>query len=47
MTVRAYEISGLISDKAKQAIGGRPGLQQFARKEYRPGLGAYKFEEKK
>jgi feruloyl-CoA hydratase/lyase len=43
----AYEISGLISDKAKQAIGGRPGLQQFARKEYRPGLGSYKFEEKK
>ena len=32
----AYEISNLISDKAKQAIGGRPGLQQFARKEYRP-----------
>ena len=27
---------------AKQAIGGRPGLQQFARKEYRPGLGSYK-----
>jgi trans-feruloyl-CoA hydratase/vanillin synthase len=43
----AYEISGLISDKAKAAIGGRPGLQQFARKEYRPGLGSYKFEEKK
>src|SRR5918996_2217022 len=43
----AYEISGLISDKAKLAIGGRPGLQQFARKEYRPGLGSYKFEEKK
>ena len=43
----AYELSNLISDKAKQAIGGRPGLQQFARKEYRPGLGSYKFEEKK
>src|SRR5262249_2052905 len=43
----AYEISGLISDKAKLAIGGRPGLQQFARKEYRPGLGGYKFDEKK
>ena len=43
----AYEISGLISDKAKAAIGGRPGLQQFARKEYRPGLGSYKVEEKK
>jgi trans-feruloyl-CoA hydratase/vanillin synthase len=36
----AYEISGLISDKAKAAIGGRPGLQQFARKEYRTGLGS-------
>jgi len=43
----AYEISGLISDKAKLAIGGRPGLQQFAQKEYRPGLGAFKWEEKK
>jgi len=37
----------LISDKSKLAIGGRPGLQQFERKEYRPGLGSYKFEDKK
>jgi enoyl-CoA hydratase/carnithine racemase len=43
----AYEISGLISDRTKQEQGGRPGLQQFARKEYRPGLGAFKWEEKK
>ena len=43
----AYELSGLISDRTKLEQGGRPGLQQFAKKEYRPGLGAFKWEEKK
>jgi trans-feruloyl-CoA hydratase/vanillin synthase len=43
----AYEISGLISDRTKREHGGRPGLQSFAQKEYRPGLGSFKWEEKK
>ena len=42
-----YELSGLISDRTKHEHGGRPGIQQFAAKQYRPGLGAYKWEEKK
>jgi trans-feruloyl-CoA hydratase/vanillin synthase len=40
----AYEISGLISERIKQEHGGRPGIKQFTEKEYRPGLGAYKWE---
>lgn len=40
----AYEISNLISDRIKAQHGGRPGIKQFAEKQYRPGLGAYKWE---
>jgi trans-feruloyl-CoA hydratase/vanillin synthase len=40
----AYEISGLISERTIKAHGGRPGLQQFREKQYRPGLGAYKWD---
>ncbi|MBI2087143.1 MAG: p-hydroxycinnamoyl CoA hydratase/lyase [Deltaproteobacteria bacterium] len=40
----AYEISTLISQRVTQQHGGRPGIQQFAKKQYRPGLGAYKWE---
>jgi len=40
----AYEISTLISQRVIQQHGGRPGIQQFSKKEYRPGLGAYKWE---
>lgn len=43
----AYEISGLISQRVIREHGGRPGIRQFAQKDYRPGLGAYKWEEKK
>ena len=39
----AYEISGLISSRVTQQHGGRPGIQQFREKRYRPGLGAYKW----
>jgi feruloyl-CoA hydratase/lyase len=42
----AYEISGLISQRTIQEHGGRPGIRQFAQKDYRPGLGAYKFDKK-
>ncbi len=38
----SYEISGLISQRVNQR--GRPGIQQFKDKTYRPGLGAYKWE---
>jgi trans-feruloyl-CoA hydratase/vanillin synthase len=40
----AYEISGMISERVKTQHGGRPGIRQFAEKQYRPGLGAYKWE---
>jgi trans-feruloyl-CoA hydratase/vanillin synthase len=40
----AYEISTLISKRIGQEHGGRPGIQQFAQKQYRPGLGAYKWD---
>ena len=40
----AYEVSNLISDRIKTQHGGRPGIKQFAEKQYRPGLGAYKWE---
>ena len=40
----AYEVSNLISDRIKTQHGGRPGIKQFADKQYRPGLGAYKWE---
>ena len=42
-----YELSNLISERTKREHGGRPGIQQFTQKTYRPGLGAYKWEEKK
>lgn len=38
----AYEISGLLSQRV--TARGRQGIQQFAEKQYRPGLGAYKWE---
>ena len=40
----AYEIASLIFERLKYEQGGRPGIQQFTNKEYRPGLGAYKWE---
>ena len=40
----AYEVANLISDRVKRQHGGRPGLEQFAEKKYRPGLGAYKWQ---
>ena len=40
----SYELSGLISERVKHLHGGRPGLEQFAEKKYRPGLGAYNWE---
>ncbi len=40
----AYEISGLISQRVTREHGGRPGIRQFAQKDYRPGLGAYKWD---
>ncbi|MBI4528827.1 MAG: p-hydroxycinnamoyl CoA hydratase/lyase [Deltaproteobacteria bacterium] len=40
----AYEISGLVSQRVNAR--GRPGIQQFKDKQYRPGLGAYKWEKK-
>ncbi len=40
----AYEISGLISQRVTRDHGGRPGIEQFAGKKFRPGLGAYKWE---
>lgn len=40
----AYEISGLLSDRVTYLHGGRPGIEQFTQKGYRPGLGAYKWE---
>jgi hypothetical protein len=43
----AYEISGLISQRVIQQHGGRPGIQQFKEKKYQPGLGAYKWDEKR
>ncbi len=38
----AYEISGLLSQRV--TARGRQGIQQFTEKQYRPGLGAYKWE---
>ena len=35
----AYEISGLISDKAKAAIGGRPGLAAVCPQGISAGVG--------
>ncbi len=40
----AYEISGLISERITSLQEGRPGIKQFTQKEYRPGLGAYKWQ---
>jgi trans-feruloyl-CoA hydratase/vanillin synthase len=40
----AYEISGLISQRVTSR--GRPGIQQFKDKQFRPGLGAYKWKNK-
>jgi trans-feruloyl-CoA hydratase/vanillin synthase len=40
----AYEVANLISDRVNRQHGGRPGLEQFAEKKYRPGLGAYKWQ---
>jgi trans-feruloyl-CoA hydratase/vanillin synthase len=41
-----YETTDLASYKAQAAIFIRSCLQQFARKEYRPGLGSYKVDKK-
>lgn len=43
----AYEISGLISERVTRQHGGRPGIQQFKDKKYRPGLGAYQWQDKR
>jgi len=42
----AYELSTLISQRITREHGGRPGIEQFAQKQYRPGLGAYEWEKK-
>jgi trans-feruloyl-CoA hydratase/vanillin synthase len=42
----SYELSNLIAGRIERERGGRPGLEQFKDKKYRPGLGAYKWEEK-
>src|SRR5258708_9067460 len=39
----AYELSNLISDKAKQAIGGRPGTTQLPPKKTRPRPASFNF----
>src|SRR5262245_5484292 len=43
----SYELSNLITDRRQREHKGRPGIEQFRDKKYRPGLGAYKWEEKK
>ncbi len=40
----AYEVAILFSDRVNRQHGGRPCLDQFAEKKYRPGLGAYKWQ---
>ncbi|MDP6560314.1 MAG: enoyl-CoA hydratase-related protein [Candidatus Binatia bacterium] len=40
----AYEISTLVSERVTKDHGGRPGIRQFAGKEYRPGLGVDKLD---
>ena len=40
----AYEIASLIFERLKVEQGGRPGIEQFMDKQYRPGLGAYKWD---
>jgi trans-feruloyl-CoA hydratase/vanillin synthase len=42
----SYELSNLISDRILSSHGGRPGLEQFKDKQYRPGLGAYDWQKK-
>jgi trans-feruloyl-CoA hydratase/vanillin synthase len=42
----SYELSNLITDRLQRDHQGRPGLEQFRDKKYRPGLGAYKWQEK-
>ncbi len=40
----SYEIANLVSDQVRNLHGGRPGIEQFKDTNYRPGLGAYKWE---
>ncbi len=42
----AFEISNLISDRTIREHGGRPGLEQFIRKELRPVSGVMNLSEK-
>jgi len=42
----SYELANLISERTRGEHGGRPGLEQFEQKTYRPGLGAFEWEKK-